>query len=264
MRTFADMPAMPRLAMPAMLALLAASNAAAADLVAEILPRSLKDTAGERLTHAVGQFANWQNWLEAVAAIALSVAIASLIAWHPRAHRRRAALDGEDERRTLVLLGMIGAIIASLVLVDQAMAFVIFGVGGLVRFRTVLRTPQLTGKAILVLVIGLACGLGQFVTAIVFAVASWLVIWWLNGSRPSRIRVRVPLGGDAARAELVASEALRRMRCKIVGVRKGGSGRALHIAVRIPTELEDEIVLKSLEATVTQDVPRTQVEIRND
>ncbi|MFM7052038.1 MAG: hypothetical protein ACKOYN_07915 [Planctomycetota bacterium] len=235
--------------------------AAAAELAAEILPRTLKDSARERLTSAVDQFSSWHAWVEAVAAIALAVALASLLAWHPRARRPRAALDGEEERRTLIVLGMIGAIVASLVLVDQAMAFVVFGIGGLVRFRTILRTPQLTGKAILVIVIGLACGLTQYLMAVVVAVAAWLVIWWLNGSRPARVRIRVPAGTDLVRIELVAADALRRMRCKVASARLGATGRSVHLMVRIPTALEDEIVSRSLSATLAADLPRAEVEI---
>lgn len=252
----------PIAAIAAFASVLALSQAAAAaELSAEILPRNLEGSARERLSSAVGQFSSWHAWVEAVAAIALSVALASLLAWHPRARRPRAALDGEEERRTLIVLGMIGAIVASLVLVDQAMAFVIFGIGGLVRFRTILRTPQLTGKAILVIVIGLACGLTQYLMALVVAVAAWLVIWWLNGSRPARVRIRVPAGTDLTRLELVAADALRRMRCKVSSARRGAAGRSVNLTVRIPTALEDEIVSRSLSATLAADLPRAEIEI---
>src|SRR5262249_55670698 len=58
------------------------------------------------------------------------------------------------ERKTLLLLGMVGAIVAELSGTSQTLAFVIFGIGALMRFRTVLDNPKLTVKAITVVVIG--------------------------------------------------------------------------------------------------------------
>ena len=72
-----------------------------------------------------------------------------------------ASLSDLEERKTLVLLGMVGAIVAELSGTNQTLAFVIFGIGALLRFRTVLDNPRLTGKAITVVIIGLACGMGS-------------------------------------------------------------------------------------------------------
>ena len=47
---------------------------------------------------------------------------------------------------------MVGAIVAELSGSSQTLAFVIFGIGALLRFRTVLDNPKVTGKAITVVV----------------------------------------------------------------------------------------------------------------
>jgi transcription-repair coupling factor (superfamily II helicase) len=147
--------------------------------------------------------------------------LASILAVHPRTTRRRDMLEASEERKTLVVLGMIGAVVASLVLIDQTMAFVIFGIGGLIRFRTVVGNSHMTGRAILVVVIGLACGLSQYATALVVAAAAWLIIWWLQARRGGEIKVRIPIGADRQKAELVASLELRMLRCHVRSLRAG-------------------------------------------
>ena len=73
---------------------------------------------------------------------------------------RRAAsslmdpLSDLEERKALILLGVVGAVVAELSKSSQTLAFVIFGIGALLRFRTVLDNPKLTGKAIMVVVVG--------------------------------------------------------------------------------------------------------------
>jgi hypothetical protein len=119
------------------------------------------------------------------------VGLAALIAAHPRRSTRLDPLSDLEERKTLILMGLVGAVVAELVSVDSTMALVIFGIGGLIRFRTVLRNPKITGKAIMVVLIGLACGLGQFATAIFVTAFAWALIMWLESHLSARIKVRV-------------------------------------------------------------------------
>jgi len=63
------------------------------------------------------------------------------------------------------------------------MAFVIFGIGSLVRFRTVLDNPKLTGKAIMVIVIGLACGMNQWAMAAFVTAVTWVLTGRLRSER---------------------------------------------------------------------------------
>src|SRR5213079_3160080 len=58
---------------------------------------------------------------------------------------------------------------------SQTLAFVIFGIGALLRFRTLLDNPKLTGKAITIVVVGLACGMGSWAMAVFGLVQSLLV-----------------------------------------------------------------------------------------
>ena len=228
------------------------------------LRTTIKETPSERLEHALHQFTNWARWVELLAGVGLAVGLATLLAYHPRAARRRDLVQAAEERKTLVILGVIGAVVSALVVIDQSMALVVFGIGSLIRFRTVIGNPHMTGRAILVVVIGLACGLSQFVTAIVVAAAGWVVIWWLHARRAAQIKVRVPVGADNHKAQMVAAEALRAMRCRVQSHREGASGRSFTFVAEVPSALSDELLAQSLQATLSHDFGRVEVELRGE
>jgi hypothetical protein len=123
--------------------------------------------------------------------LSLAVGCAWLIAWHPRRSSVMDPLSDLEERKALILLGMVGAIVAELSGSSQTLAFVIFGIGALLRFRTVLDNPKLTGKAITVVVIGLACGMGSWAMAVFVTAFSWLLVFWLDSHSSCRIRIRL-------------------------------------------------------------------------
>ena len=225
---------------------------------------TVKETSIDRLEHAVNQFTNWANWVELLLGVSLAVGLATLLAYHPRTSRRRDLVEASDERKTLVILGVIGAVVAALVVIDQSMALVIFGIGSLIRFRTVIGNPHMTGRAILVVVIGLACGLSQFVTAIVIAAAAWVVIWWLHARRAAEIKVRLPVGADRARGQLLAVEAMRRMNIHVQSQTASASGKSLSFIAQVPASLTDEALAQSLESSLLHEVGRVEVEFSGD
>ncbi|HEY7001706.1 MAG TPA: hypothetical protein VH330_08180, partial [Candidatus Udaeobacter sp.] len=118
----------------------------------------------------------------------LAVACAWVIAWHPRRASLMDPLADLEERKALILLGVVGAVIAELTGTSQTLAFVIFGIGALLRFRTVLDNPKLTGKAITVVVVGLACGMGSWAMAVFVTGFIWLLLFWLDSHSSCRVR----------------------------------------------------------------------------
>lgn len=143
------------------------------------------------IQHSLQQFAHPEFILRLFLSLCLAVACAWLIAWHPRRSSLLNPLGDLEERKALILLGMVGAIIAELSGSSQTLAFVIFGVGALLRFRTALDNPKLTGKAIIVVVVGLACGMGSWAMAVCVTAFSWLLIYWLDSHASCRIRIRL-------------------------------------------------------------------------
>jgi hypothetical protein len=140
---------------------------------------------------SVEQFAHPSFILRLFLSLSLAVGCAFAIAWHPRRASLRDPLRDFEERKALILLGVVGAVVAELSGTSQTLAFVIFGIGALLRFRTVLDNPKLTGKAIMVVVVGLACGMGSWAMAVFVTAFSWLLMFWLDSHSSCRVRIRL-------------------------------------------------------------------------
>ena len=140
---------------------------------------------------SIEQFAHPSFILRLFLSLTLAVGCAFAIAWHPRRASIRNPLADFEERKALILLGVVGAVVAELSGTSQTLAFVIFGIGALLRFRTVLDNPKLTGKAIMVVVVGLACGMGSWAMAVFVTAFSWLLMFWLDSHSSCRVRIRL-------------------------------------------------------------------------
>jgi len=145
---------------------------------------------------SVEQFGHPEFILRLFLSLSLAVGCAYAIAWHPRRTSLADPLADLEERKALILLGVVGAVVAELSGTSQTLAFVIFGIGALLRFRTVLDNPKLTGKAIMVVVVGLACGMGSWAMAVFVTAFSWVLVYWLDSHSSCRVRIRLDDGED--------------------------------------------------------------------
>lgn len=147
---------------------------------------------------SIEQFTQPQFILRLLLSFILAVACAWVVAAHPSRPKLGTPLSDTEERKTLIVLSVVGAVIAELTVTNQTLAFVIFGIGALLRFRTALDNPKLTGKAIIVVIIGLACGMGSWAMAVFVTAFVWLLIFWLESNVSCRMRVRLEDKVDAA------------------------------------------------------------------
>ena len=148
------------------------------------------------IQHSVEQFGHPEFILRLFLSLSLAVGCAYAIAWHPRRASIVDPLADLEERKALILLGVVGAVVAELSGTSQTLAFVIFGIGALLRFRTLLDNPKLTGKAIMVVVVGLACGMGSWAMAVFVTGFSWVLVYWLDSHSSCRVRIRLDDGED--------------------------------------------------------------------
>jgi len=148
------------------------------------------------IRHSVEQFGHPEFILRLFLSLSLAVGCAYAIAWHPRRASLADPLADLEERKALILLGVVGAVVAELSGSSQTLAFVIFGIGALLRFRTLLNNPKLTGKAIMIVVVGLACGMGSWAMAVFVTGFSWVLVYWLDSHSSCRVRIRLGDGVD--------------------------------------------------------------------
>ena len=145
----------------------------------------------QAIQNSLQQFAHPEFILRLFLSLGLAVGCAWAIAWHPRRASLADPLADLEDRKALILLGVVGAVVAELSGTSQTLAFVIFGIGALLRFRTVLDNPKLTGKAIMVVVVGLACGMGSWAMAVFVTAFSWVLVYWLDSHSSCRVRIRL-------------------------------------------------------------------------
>src|SRR6476646_10691088 len=143
------------------------------------------------IQQSIQQFGHPEFILRLFLSLSLAVGCAWAIAWHPRRASLINPLSDFEERKALILLGVVGAVVAELSGTSSTLAFVIFGIGALLRFRTVLDNPKLVGKAITVVVVGLACGMGSWAMAVFVTAFSWVLVYWLDSHASCRVRIRL-------------------------------------------------------------------------
>src|SRR6476620_7684228 len=150
-----------------------------------------KGNSWTSIQQSVEQFGHPEFILRLFLSLSLAVGCAWAIAWHPRRASLINPLSDFEERKALILLGVVGAVVAELSGTSSTLAFVIFGIGALLRFRTVLDNPKLTGKAITIVVVGLACGMGSWAMAVFVTGFTWLLVYWLDSHSSCRVRIRL-------------------------------------------------------------------------
>jgi len=205
-----------------------------------------KGNSWESIQRSVLQFGHPDFILRLLLRLVLAVGCAIAIAWHPRRASLRDPLRDFEERKALILLGVVGAVVAELSGTSQTLAFVIFGIGALLRFRTLLDNPKLTGKAIMVVVVGLACGMGSWAMAVFVTAFSWLLMFWLDSHSSCEVRIRLNNGADAKPVFDTVQSLLLSHKCRLQSSSlyedKGRMVFLLYIPNGVdPGKLEDEV-----------------------
>ncbi|MBT8404370.1 MAG: hypothetical protein KJP18_10960 [Gemmatimonadetes bacterium] len=105
-------------------------------------------------------FTDSEFMLNALAMLALAAVLGAVISFHPRRLRIADTLEEIEAPKVSIMYAVIGSLIGIMVVKwGMVVGFVLFGIGGLIRFRTVMRSAHLTGQVILATLIGLSCGL---------------------------------------------------------------------------------------------------------
>jgi hypothetical protein len=206
------------------------------------------------IQNSLQQFAHPEFMLRLFLSLALSVLCAWVVAWHPRRATRIDPLSDFEERKALIILGVVGAVVAELSGTSPTLAFVIFGIGALLRFRTVLDNPKVTGKAILVVVIGLACGMGSWTMAVFVTAFSWGLIFWLDSRVSGRIRVRLEGTADPNPVYGKVQPVLVAYGCRIVSYALSRSKKRMVFFVHMPAGLN----LHEMEEDLKAKFPKTE------
>lgn len=123
--------------------------------------------------------------------LVLATVLAALIAYHPKYRRQMESIEAAEMPKIFIMYAVVGSIIGTMVLkYGIVVGLVVFGIGGLIRFRTNLGSATRTGRLIFVTVIGLCSGLDLPHVAVISTGFGFGLIYLFEGRVTYRIEVK--------------------------------------------------------------------------
>lgn len=193
-------------------------------------------------------FADPDAYLHYGLILVLATLSGAVLAMHPVYRGRPATLDELEQRKTLILYSVVGALIAVICAINPSMAFVIFGIGGLMRFRTELGGSKHTGATIVGTLVGLCWGLELQMVAALATAYFWLMIWLIEQSRVLQLNVGGVPVTEMGRSAEAYREALNRAGCSIASASKHFKKQQIAFVVRVPSKVLVDDVMKQIES----------------
>jgi hypothetical protein len=173
--------------------------------------------------------------LESLGALVLATVLGALIAFHPTTRRTVDTAEEAELPKVYIMYALVGAVVGVIVLeYGIVVGFVVFGLGGLMRFRTDTASTRDTGRLIIVTLIGLISGLNLPHFAVLSALFAWVVIFFFDGHPVCSLEVHeVPKGRVRDAAESYRS-ALAALGCQIISENKSFSKHRIDYVFRAP------------------------------
>ena len=167
----------------------------------------------------------WQGFTDvsflvsALLTLSLATILGAIVAYHPKHGQTADTLQEIEAPKVYIMYSVIGAMIGIMVIkYGLVVGFVLFGIGGLIRFRTALRSASMTGRVIFVTLIGLSCGLDLPHVAVMATAFGFVLVYILDASVAYRVDIR------ALPAKHVAAAAYRALleqeNCRIVSEKR--------------------------------------------
>jgi hypothetical protein len=175
--------------------------------------------------------------INALLTLLLATALGAVIAYHPRHRQTADTLEEIEAPKVYVMYAVLGALIGILVVkYGLVVGFVLFGIGGLIRFRTVLRSASLTGQVIYVTLIGLSCGLDLPHVAVLATAFGFVLISFLDARITYRIEVRTLPAERVAEAAAAYRSLLQHNGCRIMSEKKNPAKERITFIFKAPAK----------------------------
>jgi hypothetical protein len=188
-------------------------------------------------------FLDYEYLLQSFLALLLATALGLLIAFHPTTRRMVDTVEEAELPKVMVMYALVGAIVGVTVLeYGLVIGFVVFGLGGLMRFRTDTATTRDTGRLILVTLLGLISGLNLPHFAVLAAVYAWVVIYVFDGHPVYSLKVREIAKERIKDADIAYKQALVALGCKVISDAKSVAKCRLSFVFRTPRAMTAELL----------------------
>ena len=196
-------------------------------LVLVAIPALAQDMSDALFQEPVAMGEGWQGFTDigflvsATFTLLLAVILGAIIAYHPKHGQTADTLAEIEAPKVYIIYAVIGAIIGIMVVkYGLVVGFVLFGIGGLIRFRTSLRSASLTGRVIFTTLIGLSCGLDLPHVAVLATIFGYILIYVLDSSVAYRIDIRSLPPKQVVEAAAAYRALLEQNDCRIVSEKK--------------------------------------------
>ncbi|HUQ00792.1 MAG TPA: DUF4956 domain-containing protein [Aeromicrobium sp.] len=218
-------------------------------------------TAGGDAVPSVGWegFLNLQGMVDEFTALVLATLLALIISFHPTTRQTVDTIEEAELPKVSIMYALVGALVGVAVLqFGTVIGFVVFGLGGLMRFRTETASTRDTGRLIIVTLIGLICGMNLPHFAIIATAFVWIIILVFDGNPVYRLDVtEVPKDQLRASAQAYRAE-LDRLGAKLVSENNAVSKGKLVFVFQAPRSFRQDTLY---EATLRHIPPELRGEL---
>lgn len=196
--------------------------------------------------------------IDAFFTLLLATVLGAVFAYHPRYLQTADTLEELEAPRIHIFYSVIGSIIGILVIkYGLVVGFVLFGIGGLMRFRTSLGSASLTGRVIFVTLIGLSSGLDLPHVAVLVTIFGWVLVFILDARVTYKIVVKGLVADQVVRSAPAYKEQLEKYDCDILSEKKSPDrGRVIFI-FRGPGNLKRSELERALDTDIDQSLRGT-------
>lgn len=193
--------------------------------------------------------------VEFIAALALAIALGAAIAFHPTTARTIDTREEAEMPKVYIMYALVGAVVGEIVLAyGMVVGFVIFGLGGLMRFRTDTASTRDTGRLIIVTLLGLIAGLNMPHFALIAAAVTWILIYVFDGHPVCELEVHEIPEGRVRDASVAYRAVLDELGCKLINEDKSFSKHRIDYVFRAPRASTQASLHKALCERVPVDV----------
>jgi hypothetical protein len=183
----------------------------------------------------------WDGFLDlrfmadSVGVLVLAALLGALIGFHPATRRTIDKLHEADMPHVFVMYAVIGAIIGVAVReFGTVVGVVVFGIGGLIRFRSSTDSARDTVRLIIVTLAGLIAGLGLLHFAVLTTLFAFGLIYLFDTSPAYRIRIEGLPHERTADCAAAYREVLKAQRCGIIAEHRSLEKGRIEFVFRLP------------------------------
>ena len=200
------------------------------------------------------QFKDLPILLGLLVAFLLATGLSCVIAYHPRSYGKARTLSEVDSPKTYIMYALVGAVFGQICEIDYRLGFVLFGIGGLMRFRTDVGAAKDTGRVILVTCIGLCCGLLRYDIAVASTVFAYFLIAALEGGVAFKVTVKGLTDDTVVKSAAAYRHLLEQQGCRILKEKKNFVKNQVAFVFRAPRGLDREDLEQLFEEGISSEL----------